>query len=646
MPEKAASEVQPGGRHGQAVVSVEHVGGIDRCEVTLSEGVTVLEGRNATNRTSFLTAVADVLGGAPATLKSDAEEAAIRLQLGDETYSREYVRENGKLRSTGAGYTDRSDVVDLFVRLLEDNEVRRAVERDGDLRDLLMRPVDTERIEHEVERLTGERDRIDERIDEIASERDRLPALEERRARLETELEETEEELRDLRERIDDHDRGAGEGDEGRTDELLDRLDERRQRLRALESRIEQQTERLAGLRDEHDEIKDRLADLHVPSEELDAVESEIDAVRREREAVEGTVHDLQRIVGFNEECLSGEGPFATGADDEVTDELDPTTRVVECWTCGSEIERREIEARLDEIRDLVEERRARRDELDGRLADLKAERRELRAELEERTELEDRLDDVEDEIALREEKRADLEEERTEVREEIGRIEAEVEDAEEVHREDLVETYQRLSELEYERGRLERELADVDERIDEIGDLAAEREDLAARREELSGEITALRSRIEDLERTVVAEFNDHMDAVLDSLAYENVSRVWIERTGGGPSGGAATFDLHIVRATGDDSVYEDTVDTLSESEREVIGLVVALAGYLAHEAYEVAPFVLLDSLEAIDSDRIAALVEYFATYAPFLLVALLPEDAAALPEEYARVPAARLGD
>jgi len=38
------------------------------------------------------------------------------------------------------------------------------------------------------------------------------------------------------------------------------------------------------------------------------------------------------------------------------------------------------------------------------------------------------------------------------------------------------------------------------------------------------------------------------------------------------------------------------------------------------------------LDSLEAIDSDRIAAMVEYLREYAGYLVVALLPEDAAAI--------------
>ena len=60
--------------------------------------------------------------------------------------------------------------------------------------------------------------------------------------------------------------------------------------------------------------------------------------------------------------------------------------------------------------------------------------------------------------------------------------------------------------------------------------------------------------------------------------------------------------------------------------------GLVFALAGYLVHDVYEDVPFLLLDSLEAIDADRIAALVDYVAAYTDFLVAALLPEDAEAV--------------
>lgn len=38
-----------------------------------------------------------------------------------------------------------------------------------------------------------------------------------------------------------------------------------------------------------------------------------------------------------------------------------------------------------------------------------------------------------------------------------------------------------------------------------------------------------------------------------------------------------------------------------LSENEREVVGLVFALSGYLVHDVHEQCPFILLDLLEAL---------------------------------------------
>lgn len=79
--------------------------------------------------------------------------------------------------------------------------------------------------------------------------------------------------------------------------------------------------------------------------------------------------------------------------------------------------------------------------------------------------------------------------------------------------------------------------------------------------------------------------------------------------------------------------------MDHLSESERELVGLVFALAGYLVHKVYEQVPFMLLDSVEAFDSERLSTLIDYLADYADYLVVALLPGDAAVLDDDYQRI-------
>ena len=87
------------------------------------------------------------------------------------------------------------------------------------------------------------------------------------------------------------------------------------------------------------------------------------------------------------------------------------------------------------------------------------------------------------------------------------------------------------------------------------------------------------------------------------------------------------SVFNLHVIRSTESETSYEDSINHLCEFERELKGVVLAVAGYLAHNVHEHLSFMLIDSLEAIDSDWIAELVEYFGKYAEYLLVALLSE-------------------
>jgi hypothetical protein len=53
----------------------------------------------------------------------------------------------------------------------------------------------------------------------------------------------------------------------------------------------------------------------------------------------------------------------------------------------------------------------------------------------------------------------------------------------------------------------------------------------------------------------------------------------------------------------------------------------------------YENVPFMLVDALEPIDANRIAALIDYVESYVDFLVVALLSEDADALEIDHHRV-------
>jgi chromosome segregation ATPase len=271
---------------------------------------------------------------------------------------------------------------------------------------------------------------------------------------------------------------------------------------------------------------------------------------------------------------------------------------------------------------------------------DLKTEKATYEEQQRQRSQLEDRLTRTRTELESRRDRAEELEAERDRLETKIEDLEAEVEHLQGETQSELLDLHREANEIEFKLGQLQSDLEDVNNEIDRIESELNKRDNLNARHESLSDEIADLRTRIDQIEEEAVAQFNDHMETVLEILDYENLERIWIERRQETVSQGRRTveqsvFDLHVVRMTADGTTYEDRIDHLSESEREVTGLVFALAGYLTHDVYEECPFVLLDSIEAIDSDRIARLIDYVADYAEYVVVALLPEDAQAIDDD-----------
>jgi DNA repair exonuclease SbcCD ATPase subunit len=631
-------------------VRCRNVGGIADAAVSIPPGVTVLSGRNATNRTSFLRGLMGALGSDEVSLKGDADEGRVELEFGDETYTRTLRRTNGGVALGGDPFLEDAEKADLFAFLLESNEARRAVARGDDLREIIMRPVDTAEIRAEIQRLEANKRQVDETLGELADLEDELPGLEEQRTRLESEIESKQEALREKEAAIDEADASLEESRE-KTAEVEERLEDLRSVRSSLEDvrfKLDTQRESLDALETERSDVADELSAVEAAETDAEDLEAEIDRLRGRRSELEAAIGELQSLIRFNEEQLEETATdlLAEEFEDsggEVTDQLVEDESVT-CWTCGTEVERSAIEETLDRLRKLLDRKTDRRSELEERLSELTEKREHRRRRRRERRRLESRLDEIDGEIDQREGRIEDLEARRADLEEELTSLEDAVDEVEEnAEYRDLVDLHTEANRIEIEIERTEDELASVEERIADVEAQLDERERLAERREGIDEQLTELRTRIETLETEAVESFNEHMATVLDRLEYANLERIWIERRfaneDAGPMDRHSEFDLHVIRTGESGSAYEDTVDHLSESEREVTGLVFALAGYLAHEVYEECPFMLLDSLEAIDSERIDAVIDYVSEYTDFLVVALLPEDADALSLEHERV-------
>lgn len=642
----------PSTREKDVRVSVENVGGIDETEVGLERGVNVLTGRNATNRTSFLQSIMAAMGSSNVSLKGDAEEGHVELRVDGETATRTLQRTENGVRTGGDPYLDDPEIADLFAFLLESNEVRRAIVTGADLRDVIVRPIDTEEIRAEIEYLESEKRAVDAKLEELDGLESERSRLERRETELDDEIAKKRAELAETEERIDDAE-GDVERQRDRKAELEEKLSEL-QRIRSefedVRFRIETERESLASLREERAEIEDRLAELpDGTAEEDEEIGDEIERLRGRKQSLESLIGRLQTVVQFNQEVLDGDDQLlamlgATETDESVTDRLLADSETISCWACGEQVERDALEENVDQLRELLERRVAERERVDSELGELKDRRQRLEQRRRERERIETRLDRIDDEVDEREAAVEGLKAEQEQKRDEVTNLEDEIDDLEDEDYQPVLALHREANELELELERLSDERDEVTDEIATVERRLDERESLRERREALTDELAEQRTRIEEVERTAVGQFNEHIAELLDHLEYDNLDRIWIERTTREERQGRRTverssFDLHVVRTTEDGTAYEDTVDHLSESEREVTGLVFALAGYIVHDVHDTVPFMLLDSLEAVDSDRIARLIDYFEEYSEHVVVALLPEDAAAVDEKHHRV-------
>ena len=632
----------------RATLVADNIGGIDRTEVSFERGVTVLSGRNATNRTSLLQAIMAALGSDQVSLKADADEGHAELELGDEIYRRTLERRNGTIVTDGDPYLDDPEVADLFAFLLEANGARRAVRRGDDLREPIMRPVDTDAIQAEITQYEARKRQIDEQLAELDDLEGRLPDLEAKRTRKTDEIETLREDLEAAKAELDETpiDVEQRRQDQSELETKLESLRDTRSDLERVRDRIETERESIEALEEEREEVEAELASLS-PDDgtAVDRLEAEIDALREEKADLSEEISQLQSTIQFNERLLDESASFLEDASDpedretdgDLTDQLLGDSEAVTCWTCGSSVARDQVETTIEQLRSVREERLEERSEIN---ADLEERQETLSTINENRTEhrrTRERLDSIDAEIDRRQERLEEQTEQREELTDEIQALESEIDDLETDDYAGVLDQYKEVNQLEFELERAEREREEIEAEIAEIEERLDEREGLESRRDEVTDELTSLRTRIDRIEANAVEAFNEHMENLLETLEYGNLDRIWIDRTTrevreGRRKTERSSFDLKIVRSTDDGAAYEDTIDHLSESEREVTGLVFALAGYLVHDVYETVPFMLLDSLEAIDAERIGALIEYFEDYVPYLVVALLDEDAQAV--------------
>jgi len=364
--------------------TVRNIGGIEEATVPFSPGTTLFIGQNATNRTSLLAALNAALGGTQATLKTDADDGGVVLQMDDGKYTRWFERENGSVTTTGEPYTDEPELVNLYATLLEHNRVRRAVEMQGDIREVLLEPVDTDKIQSELRDHQRQRERLSNDIERAERKANDIGLLRNKMAETEEELSETENELAELVERIEEAEATEEEVEEA--EKLRDRLDDLRTDLASVEDKIDHHTAELNTAKESIQRLEDEEFEVP-PEEEIEGKKKRRTELKDEIESIENEIALIESVVETSRRVSNTETPLFERVEGETpVAELDPANVEVECPMCGSHVSRGEVEGHIEELTGLVTEKRQRRNELqsehretDGDISEMKSARREHR---------------------------------------------------------------------------------------------------------------------------------------------------------------------------------------------------------------------------------------------------------------------------
>lgn len=579
-------------------LEVSNIAGIRSANTTLESGTNAVQASNWQGKTSLIVAIRSVLGASVSseTLTNGADSGYIHLQTHDDEYERQIERTGNSVTVEGNPYIveeDQQASAELFAFLDETNAVRTAVREGNDLTSLLIKPLHKEDIEGQINELKSKRKSAEVELERANEAAEQLPTKIENINELETELSELRAELDEL------------EGESGNSNEqkqLRAELKQERQSREQVSQRINRLKGKISSLESQIDEKENRLESLTVPSKSN--LSEKLNNNRSDLREVEQEIETLEALYNATDTVLDGDHlDLLTDIDRQIDNDY------LSCWVCGGETTRDTIETRMKKIGDMISERRDRRSEIQATVSDLKNTQDDIDRKNREKTSLEESIETL----------RTDLGESKNELNAANEQLEEHIERVENLETQVEENDNQRKS-IEKEIAQKEAELERLQNKKDSLEQRAENRDQLEKEVNEFSDEIEALRSRRE----SVIQRARDAFDEALEDVVAKFNPSFEKARLKKHVDNSGRTEQLELIIAR---DGREISVDTLSEGEIELIGLIVALAGYEAFNVADQVPCILIDHLGSLASEHIHTLVDYLEERTEYLVTTAYPE-------------------
>jgi DNA repair exonuclease SbcCD ATPase subunit len=579
-------------------IEISNIAGIRNGTTTLQEGANAVQASNWQGKTSLIIAIKTILSGSAtsATLTNGADSGYIRLQTPDKEYDCRLERTGGTVQLDGKTYLDKERhqvAAELYAFLDESNTVRTAVREGNDLTPHLIEPLRREDIEGQITELKSKRETVQTELNRAEKAAEKLPSKIEQINSVESKLYELQTELDDLE---------GDPSDTGGEEELREELKQARRKREQVNQRINRLEGKINSLKSQIEEKEKRLSSLSIPSESN--LSEDLSKNRSKLREINQEIETLEALYNATNTVLDGDHlDLLADIDRQIDDDY------LSCWVCGTDTTRDTVENRMEEISEMIADRRDRHSELQTTVSDLEERKNDIDQKRREKTQLKENLDRL----------RTDLADSKDEISTAKSKLEEHTENVENLENK-VEETDDRRKSLEKEIAQNEAELESLQDKKDSLEKRAKECDNLEKEVNKISDRIETLRSRRQDVIESARIAFDEALEDVVTKFnpSFEKARlEKYIDE-----SGRITRLELIIVR-----DGREISVDALSEGEVELIGFIAALAGYEAFDVADQVPCILVDNLGGLASEHIHTLMKYLEKRTNYLVSTAYPE-------------------
>lgn len=567
-------------------LEIENIAGIRFGEATLDPGVTSIRGSNWQGKSSFIKAIQTAMGTI-SPLTEGAQTGGIHVELDDRTVSISLTRSGTSVSRSGEPFlTDPYErrCAELFAFIGENNEVRNAVRSGKNLEAVLTGPLDLADIDRRIRQYQEESAVVERQLNEARQAKNRLTSLDRDLDALNKKLEKLRRERDLLLETANDAD--------------LSELHERLATLRGERSQVEDLIRRSE---DSIDRTKKTLTERYESLEEVEVptngeISQRIVDEREELSTLEHEKELLETLYSANQRIIrEGRLDLLANIDHRLlSDEVD-------CWICGQKTAASVIEEQLEAMRDRL-------DVLDGDIEDrfnrvsaLEEQREGIRRARRDQQDLQGEIQHLEDTLTDRMESLESAEDRLAVLNERITDLEDEIGEADD-----------QLTSIESEIKYREHQLEDLQGDIESTRNKAEFVGSLEVQLQNLHSEINRLRTTRSNIREEARRAFDTAVENVVSNF-----------ETGFESARLTGNFDLIVAR-----DGREVDLNALSEGERELLGVVAALAGFEAYDVGDIVPIMALDGLGALANDNLERLTEFLEVRTDYLVVTVYPEN------------------